>query len=249
MKKNSEDPKSKVIMFYENWGDLFLNLPDEQIVTLTKAMIQYVFKDKKDISFKNPLEKAMFEMIRLKLDSDKEHYEEICKKRAEYGKKGGESKNNDKNQDTTEESKSKQKVANDSKSEQVLPSVANKTKQNKTEQNKTNSFLLNKKEKEKEKEKTKKFIPPTLEEVTAYCKERQNNVDPQKFLDHYESVGWKKSTGTKVVNWQACVRTWENNSNNYNNKAPPKKTPEEIARDFFADIDDEDLWTIKKPKN
>ena len=73
----------------------------------------------------------------------------------------------------------------------------------------------------KEKNKSKKFIPPTLEEVTAYCQERHNNVDPQKFLDHYESVGWKKSTGTKVVNWQACVRTWE--GRNYGN-SPPKKT-------------------------
>lgn len=53
-----------------------------------------------------------------------------------------------------------------------------------------------------------RFIPPSLDEVAAYCKERGNAVDPQKFLDHYGTSGWIRGK-TKIKDWRACVRTWE----------------------------------------
>lgn len=56
--------------------------------------------------------------------------------------------------------------------------------------------------------KDRKNIPPSLEEVTAYCNERKNNVDPQQFIDFYESKGWYVGK-TKMKDWKACVRTWE----------------------------------------
>ncbi|RJE88597.1 hypothetical protein D3P07_11420 [Paenibacillus sp. 1011MAR3C5] len=59
-----------------------------------------------------------------------------------------------------------------------------------------------------DKPKRSKFIPPTLEEVTAYCEERQNSVDPQKWIDHYTSNGWMVGR-TKMKDWKAAVRTWE----------------------------------------
>jgi len=54
----------------------------------------------------------------------------------------------------------------------------------------------------------RKFIPPTLEEVQAYCKERNNNVDAQKWYDFYQSKGWMIGKN-KMKDWKACVRTWE----------------------------------------
>ena len=57
-------------------------------------------------------------------------------------------------------------------------------------------------------QKKTRFIPPTLEEVEAYCFERQNNVDPQKFIDHYSSNGWKVGRNP-MKDWKAAVRTWE----------------------------------------
>lgn len=59
--------------------------------------------------------------------------------------------------------------------------------------------------------KRERFIPPTLEEVQAYCKERNNNVDAIKFINYYEANGWKVGRN-KMKNWQATVRTWERNS-------------------------------------
>lgn len=59
-------------------------------------------------------------------------------------------------------------------------------------------------------EKRKRFTPPTIEEVKAYCLERNNAVDPHRFIDYYESKGWTVGK-SKMKDWKAAVRTWENN--------------------------------------
>lgn len=54
------------------------------------------------------------------------------------------------------------------------------------------------------------FVKPSLDEVKAYCAERGNIVDPQTWLNHYMSNGWKVGKN-KMVDWKAAVRTWEKN--------------------------------------
>ena len=53
------------------------------------------------------------------------------------------------------------------------------------------------------------FVPPTTEEVTAYCNERQNKVDAERFVNYYEAQGWLLSNGRKMADWKAAVRRWE----------------------------------------
>lgn len=53
-----------------------------------------------------------------------------------------------------------------------------------------------------------RFVAPTLEEVQAYCAERNNSVDAQRFVDYYTANGWMVGKN-KMKNWQAAVRTWE----------------------------------------
>jgi DNA-binding transcriptional MerR regulator len=55
------------------------------------------------------------------------------------------------------------------------------------------------------------FIVPSLQEVSDYCQERNNNVDSQKFFDFYESKGWMVGKN-KMKDWKAAVRTWEDKS-------------------------------------
>ena len=52
------------------------------------------------------------------------------------------------------------------------------------------------------------MVRPTLEQVSAYCAERGNNVDPQTWLDHYISNGWKVGRNA-MQDWKASIRTWE----------------------------------------
>ena len=57
-----------------------------------------------------------------------------------------------------------------------------------------------------------RFTPPSLEEVKAYCSERGNRIDPQTFIDFYESKGWMIGKN-KMKDWKAAVRTWERKEN------------------------------------
>lgn len=52
------------------------------------------------------------------------------------------------------------------------------------------------------------FVPPTLDEVRSYCQERGNAVNPSKWIDHYQSVGWKVGRNP-MKDWKAAVRKWE----------------------------------------
>lgn len=71
-----------------------------------------------------------------------------------------------------------------------------------------------KEEKEEEKPKRKRFVPPTLEEIKAYCEERKNTVNAQKFYDYFTASNWYDSKGNKVKSWKQKVITWESNSSN-----------------------------------
>lgn len=57
--------------------------------------------------------------------------------------------------------------------------------------------------------KRKRFTPPTVSEVQAYCSERDNGIDAQAFVDYYEARGWNIGKN-KMKDWKAAVRTWEN---------------------------------------
>lgn len=65
--------------------------------------------------------------------------------------------------------------------------------------------------------KTKKFKPPTFDEVQVYCSERNNEIDPQAFIDYYEAKGWMIGQN-KMKCWKAAVRTWENRGKQSNKK-------------------------------
>lgn len=56
--------------------------------------------------------------------------------------------------------------------------------------------------------KAKRFTPPTLDEVKAYCDERGNSIDPQRFIDYYQANGWKVGKAS-MKDWKAAVRNWE----------------------------------------
>ena len=58
-----------------------------------------------------------------------------------------------------------------------------------------------------------RFTPPTLSEVSAYCTERNNEVDPEAFISFYQSKGWKVGN-QPMKDWKAAVVTWEKREQN-----------------------------------
>lgn len=66
---------------------------------------------------------------------------------------------------------------------------------------------------------SRRFIPPDAEEVEAYCRERNNHIDAQRFVDFYASKGWKVGK-EPMKDWKAAVRTWERR-----NDTPARASP------------------------
>lgn len=54
-------------------------------------------------------------------------------------------------------------------------------------------------------------MPPTVEQVAAYCTQRNNDVDPEAFVAHYTANGWVQGRGKPIVDWRAAVITFEKN--------------------------------------
>ena len=52
-----------------------------------------------------------------------------------------------------------------------------------------------------------RFTPPTLDEVIEQCNRTGANIDPQGFIDFYESKGWMIGKN-KMKCWKAAIRTW-----------------------------------------
>ena len=91
------------------------------------------------------------------------------------------------------------------------------------------------KEIEKDSDKKKRFAAPTVEEVRAYCQERGNSVDAQRFVDYYGANGWKVGKNP-MKDLKAAVRTWENNGYD-----APKKNPKYASTGQQKPLD-ADTW-------
>lgn len=77
------------------------------------------------------------------------------------------------------------------------------------------------------------FIKPSLDEIKAYCAERNNNIDAQSFFDFYESKGWKIGN-TPMKDWRAAVRTWERKTKEKENTTPINAPVNDILEFMLA---------------
>lgn len=59
------------------------------------------------------------------------------------------------------------------------------------------------------KEKSSNFIKPTLAEIIDYCDEKKYAINPQAFIDYFESVGWLIGHSKKPMkSWKGAVGNW-----------------------------------------
>lgn len=80
---------------------------------------------------------------------------------------------------------------------------------------------------------SKKFTKPTIEEIQQYCTERNNGINAEAFYDFYESKNWYVGKN-KMVDWKACVRTWERRE-----KTTTKKTAQEKRFEMYRRLEEE----------
>ncbi|MBR6987175.1 MAG: phage replisome organizer N-terminal domain-containing protein [Clostridiales bacterium] len=108
-----------------------------------------------------------------------------------------------------------------------------------TKNNESKSIEIEKEKDIENRGKAKRFTPPSLEDVRSYCQERKNNVDAERFVSYYESVGWKVGKNP-MKDWKACVRTWEQRDKQ---TAQEKKKDDIITHDYS-----EDFWEERRRK-
>lgn len=201
------DKKSFVL--YCDYRKHFALLPPEDQGNLLMAVFDYVETGAEPELEAMPL--MAFSFIRAQLDRDIEKYKEICKRRAEAGRRSGEARrekaeNNE--QDGTKgtsvhsvqqnEQKGTKRTDNDTVN---VNDNVNVTGNVTVINNRGNSDELQTK-------KQTRFTPPTVDEVREYCRERGNSVNAETFVDFYTAKGWVVGKN-KMKDWKAAVRTWE----------------------------------------
>ena len=197
-------------MLYRGWNPLFENLPKEQLGELFYAICCY--QSGKEYTIENPLIKGVFEMVLMQFKKDEEKYISNCEAKAKNGKKGAESRWQDDNNNTSENGKNSKCHSEDGKNGKCYFCH----NEEKTEMAK---MAIEEEEEDKEeveevptvpkkREARKRFSPPSAAEVMEYCRERENAVDAESFVDFYAAKGWKVGNAP-MKDWKAAVRTWE----------------------------------------
>lgn len=185
----------KSFMLYLDAIEQWDMLTDEQAGVLIKALLRYS-KTGERLETSDGMLKMAFSFITAQIDRDGEKWEKTCEKRRDAINKRW---NNTKDTNVYNSIQKIQMNTNDT-------DTVTDTETDTVTDIKENNI----------KEKSKRFVKPTLEQVDAYCRERNNNINAQTFIDFYEANGWVQGrAGKPLKDWKAAVRTWE--KNNYNN--------------------------------
>lgn len=80
------------------------------------------------------------------------------------------------------------------------------------------------KEDKKERSNRESFVKPTLDELRAYIFENGFSVDPERFLDYYDSNGWKVGK-SRMKDWKKAVNNWQRN------EKPKKDLPAYLSKE------------------
>lgn len=82
---------------------------------------------------------------------------------------------------------------------------------------------------------SKRFTPPTLQEVEEYAKEKGYSLDCEYFWDYWESVGWKRGKST-MKDWRATLRNWVRRDTSNSKKAQPKFNPLQNVEEYAESV-------------
>ena len=212
-------PMSYIKVFFD-FEDRTEELNDNEKGALLLAMLRYARTcEKPDLSGN---ERFLFSTFKTEIDRDKANYD----KKVANGSKGGRPPAGG-NQKKPEETGDNQTKPNETENNQTKP-----------EETEDNLPLKNKnkeQEQEKEKKESKRFAPPSEEEVRDYCREKGYEIDAEVFVAFYASKGWKVGN-QPMKSWKQALVTWAKRR-----KEEHKDVPQIVPRKFPAYSDDEPI--------
>lgn len=180
-------------------------LSDSELGRLFRALLEYSASGK--VPELNGRESVAFDFMSANIDRDAESYKDTCNRNRENISKRYERIRSNTSVYETYQEKEEEKE----KEELLKKDISNEISKKSTRQ--------------------KKFVPPTVEEVAAYCLERKNKVNAAYFVDHYTSNGWKVGK-QNMKDWKAAVRTWEKNGYNQPSKKQDAVEPNGYSFDL-----------------
>ena len=180
-------------------------LSDGELGRLFRALLEYSASGM--VPELNGRESVAFDFMSANIDRDAESYKDTCNRNRENISKRYERIR----ANTTVYETYQEKEEEKEKEELLKKDISNEISKKSTRQ--------------------KKFVPPTVEEVAAYCLERKNKVDAAYFVDHYTSNGWKVGK-QNMKDWKAAVRTWEKNGYNQPSKKQDAVEPNGYSFDL-----------------
>lgn len=202
------------VSFYRDWWDMLNEpavTPDEQLA-IVRAILAYAFDGVKPDKSDRTMFFATFGALkRIDRDNDRRDadVERVLRNRAK--------------QCETKRNKAKQ-------------SETSVTERNNAKQT-SNNYIINNdivNSKEKENIKEKRFTPPTLDEVQAYCEANSIIMDAAAFYDYFSSNGWKVSGRAAMKDWKAAARNWARRENQYKQNNGTNNTSSDA--EFYARV-------------
>jgi len=193
-------------LIYLDYKEQFELLSDAELGQLLRAIMLY--EETREITELSGMLKMAFSFIKTQLDKDRQKYEEMCEKNRENAKKGGRPR------------------------KQMVNEKPNGFEENQTEAKKADNDNEddNDKNKNNKKKYIKKFVPPTLEEIENYVKEKKLSVSAQYFYDYFTEGNWIDAEGKAVKSWKQKILTW----NGYQKKPKQEKKSNFTGREYEA---------------
>lgn len=168
-------------VFYRSFMDALEYVPEEEYCSCLRALLGYALDGTNNA---DTMTSKMFMALVIPQIDANQNRRKNGEKGAEHGKKGG-------------RPRKETPIAEEENPIGVTEETPN-----------VNVNVNENEEKEKTSKRERRFVPPTVGEVDAYCLERQNGIDPEEFVDFYISKGWKIGK-EPMKDWKAAIRTWE----------------------------------------
>ena len=209
--------KKESFVCYAEWLQYFDMLKtDAERAEIARAMFLYnIDGTVPDKSTHSTSFMVLFAMMKNQFDRDNEKYQNKVEKNRENAKKSHQAN----------ATNCKKTLPNDTERYRTLPMAADNDNDNdNVNDNEVISNDITKGAKTR-----KRFVKPTVEEVREYCQERGNTVDPDTFVNFYESKGWVVGK-SPMKDWKAAVRNWERSRTE---TTPPQETFSSFETDEF----------------
>lgn len=211
--------KSSFVLYTDNHSSIELLTVEQKAMLLD---LFFLYHKDVDIEITDPVLKMAFSFFERTFERDKIKYDKRVEANKNNGLKGGRPKNPD---------------------EPKKPTGLNENPNNPDEPKKADTVPVSDPVTDpvsvpeieiKEKKKREVFKKPLLEEIKDYCETNAKDINPEAFLDYYDTNGWKVGKNqTPMKDWKAAVRTWQRREDDKKPK-PPKQ--EELPTDCYMGI-------------